>query len=211
MGQQESRTVVDVVNDAITNVIVSTSQTGTASADVIQQQKIGGVGIGSTYSQDASVDLKALQKFEMDADILQKMAQSIQSSSEAEGGFLQGTYATNITNLKNYLQTNIKSDTIQNCGASLIAKQLQEVGGVQAFITAKQKASVVAQCVQDVLNKNNVAQNLVTDVKQQSTSTGESLTGSMKNIIIASVIIIIAIIIAIIVIMLLRNKKNKQK
>jgi hypothetical protein len=207
MGATESKTISDVVNEAIANIIVSSSAQTTGSADVTQMQKISGVGIGSEYKQDAKVNLKSLQSFKMDATIAQKMADAIKQKSEAEGGFLQGTYATSATALKNYLEANIENETVQNCGTSLLAKQLQEVGGIQAFVTAEQSASVVVDCVQNAINESNIASEIVVDVDQESTAEGESIFGSLNYLIIGGVAIVIAIIVAIVLIMLIRRKK----
>jgi low affinity Fe/Cu permease len=215
MGITESKTISEVVNSAIANIIVNTSVITTGSVDSTQIQKISGVGVGSTYTQDATVDLKSLQNFKMTADIAEKMAEAIKQKSDAEGGFLQSTYSTSISNLANYLESNIKNDTVQKCATSLISKQLQEVGGFQAFVTAEQKASVAVDCVQSALNDSSIAQDIVVDVDQESTAEAGSLLGSLfgdswQIIIIGGIAIVIAIIVAIVLIKLLRKKQTNQ-
>lgn len=210
MGVTQSKTSVDVVNEAIASIIVKVASSGVASGQILQKQTMSGVGIGSTYSQEATVDLKALQTFKMDANIAQEMANVVKQVSDAQGGLLQGTFANDTTAIRNYLMQNIQNDTIQECGASLIASQLQEAGGIQAFVTAKQKASVVASCIQSTLNENNISQKLVNDVDQKVTAEGESISGTLKYLIMAGVGVTIAIIVAIIIIMLLRRSKTSK-
>lgn len=109
MGQGPStRTSIDVVNDAIANVIISNankcSQTGAQSQVVYHS----GIGLFSGASQEMTLSANCVQNVTIDTNLANDIASKIQQDAKAEGVALLDMFSNVHADAQAKLATHIK-------------------------------------------------------------------------------------------------------
>lgn len=203
MGASQSKTAVDVVNDSIISVVINNVNSCSSSLTQTQQVSFGGFGLFTSASQSATLNVQCLQNINMTNQLSTQIAQQIQQDAVAQSIALLPSYSgsTNTTNLANYIQSKVTTNTIQQCAASAVQSQQVAFNGIQIGSAATQTLSLFSKCMQTVLNNNNVSQGLVQDVTQTATATSTNplsflsgIFGSITSWIIIGIVMIIAII-----------------
>lgn len=202
MGASQSKSTVDIINEAIINATISAANNCNASVNQTQIVEHTGFGLFSGAKQTLNTSVSCLQKVVVDNDLITKMANDIQQQASASAKLLLPGYSSSDANTKirNRLQTLITTQFVQNCASSAVQFQYAKFGGVQIGVVDTQTATVFQQCMMDALNKNQVAQqvgNGVYNMTESSLSTNPiaDIFSSLGWALLLPVIIIIVIII----------------
>jgi len=209
MGVSSSKSAIDVINEAVANVIVKSLLA--CSGKVVQQQSIrlSGNVSDTTIKQTAVVEIRCLQNLQLTADLQTKIANAIKQASEAESIPLSGTYAESLSAIKNYVGTNLNISNIANCSASVNNRQevIVDPGSNIKRVSLVQNANVVANCMQKALNNLKFAQGLVSTVENKSATRGSPV--------VAIVVILVVIILicggGVFAYFYVENKKDERK
>jgi hypothetical protein len=194
MGASISKTANDIVNESIIEAIVETALKSQAAISAEQTTIIMGTVKGSTISQRATLSLQTLQNVKVDNDMIAKMEEKIRQAAEANGTILSVTVADSSNNMRNILRQKVTTSTVQEAVAGITLKQTTVVGPEGQLIdsTIGQVADLFSKNMQETLNSNKIAQDIVADVDQKSTAT-TSLFGSWTMYIIIFVILIMVV------------------
>jgi hypothetical protein len=141
-GKSESKVETNIVNDAVTNVMMSSSQQCAATNSTSQTIKLGKIKAGKNciaritgVSNDATVkqDFSCMQNNSQNADLMQKISNAIDAKTEAavKGLAVGSASATTLTNAKNTIRNNINISNLSSCMANNLAKQKIETEGME--------------------------------------------------------------------------------
>lgn len=205
MGASQSTSSVDIVNNSIITAITNNVNNCSASSTQTQTVQLGGIGIGNSISQSASLNISCLQKVTMTTQLSTQIAQQIQQDATASAVALLPSYSgsSNTTKLANYIQTKVTTNIIQNCATSALQNQNIATSGIQIGDSVNQTLNLFSSCLQNALNNNNISQGVVANIAQTSTATTSNPLDFLSNIfgsITNGIIFFIAFIILIIVI-----------
>lgn len=137
MGNQSSKAVTntDIVNKAITNIIMESSQNCTSNVSVDQELTFSNIRAKackvdfSNISQEATVtqNFSCAQESSQSADLQNKLKTTLDAQTEAvTKGMTIGqntSESLTLTKLKNEVVNNVNVSSIANCVASAISKQ----------------------------------------------------------------------------------------
>lgn len=176
MGGSSSKTSVDIVNDAIIDAITSNANNCSSQTTQVQDVEHTGFGLFTGAEQTLNVTTQCLQKVVVDNSMVAQMAQNIQQQAAANTVALLPGFSSSRsdTNLKNYLETKITTQNVQNCANSVDQYQRARFGGVQVGVYDQQSMDAFHTCMADTLNKNNVAEGIVQNVNQSSSASTDS-------------------------------------
>lgn len=214
MGASVSKTSVDVVNDSIIQAITDNVNNCSVLLNQSQTVNLGGTGFFNSIFQSSTLNISCLQQVSMTNQLSTDIAAKIQSDATAKGIALLPSFsgALNSTNLANHIQTTVSTSTIQNCANSVIQSQTVNTSGIQVGNQVSQTLSLFSQCMQKALNNNNVAQAVVQDVAQTTTSTVSNPLDFLSGILSTPILIFIAIIVLIIVsVMIFRSFGSSEQ
>ena len=202
MGASQSTTSVNVVNQSIIDAVIQNVNNCSATSTQSQQVTFSGLGLFSSASQTATLNLQCLQNVKVNNDLITSMAQKIIQDAQSQAVALMPSYSGSNaqTSLSNYLQTKITNSTIQNCANNAVQTQNITFTGVQIGSSSSQTLSLFSECMQKALNNNQVAQNIVQDTSQTVSSKTSNPLDFLSQYAAYVVIGIIAFIILIIVI-----------
>jgi len=180
-----AKTVTDIVNESVTNVIMSSSQSCGASMSANQQLtfsniKTMGCNVNfSNISQEADLtqNFSCSQNSDQSATLAAKFKTELDAKTEAvtTGLFPSPSDAETITKLKNKVVANIDISSISTCVASFIANQNLTFGKLDIDCTGADDKS---------LNFNNIKQKLtMTQVAKciQSSKAAADATTEFEN------------------------------
>ena len=200
----KAKTETNIVNNAVTNVLMSSSQNCTASVASSQElvfsdiKTIGCTLNFSDIAQDANItqNFSCAQESAQSADLQAKFKTELESQTEAltKGLFPSPSEAETLTNLRNEVTNNINISSIASCVASAVAAQKQSYGKIEAdcrgsddksvnFRNIKQKVTMtqVSKCIQgnaQALKATNDFENklkILTSAKSEGTDLFASL------------------------------------
>ena len=202
LGDNSAKTSVDIVNSSIINAITNNVNNCSANSTQNQQVSLGGFGLFTNISQSSSLNVSCLQKIQMTNDLSTQIAQKIQQDAKASAIALLPGFADsdNTAKLANYIQTNVSTNTIQNCAASALQNQVVSVTGIQIGASVSQTLKLFSQCLQTALNNNNVSQGIVQDTKQTASSTIQNPLSFLGSLFSTPILIMILFFIGIIII-----------
>ncbi len=215
MGASYSQTAVKIVNEAIVDVIIKTSQETAAYTEASQEVRLSGFTFGFSASQRAATSVKALQEVIIDQGMVEEITQKIKASAEAEGVMLNPAIANSEVDIRNTIATYLTNETFQKCVAKIKAAQEVSTSGVTIGAVVSQTSESLAKCEQLNNVSMQIARKIFTDVdaKSKSESKGlfEGLFGSEFMIMLGLALLLIVIAISIKVIMSARKKGRGKK
>ena len=179
MGQGPStRTSIDVVNDAIANVIISNankcSQTGAQSQVVYHS----GIGLFSGASQEMTLSANCVQNVTIDINLANDIASKIQQDAKAEGVALldmfSNVHADAQAKLATRIQNNLKLETVQACNQFAIQQQVSVFTGTQIGSQDSQRTNQTMQCIQNAISNTKIANTIVNDSDQKASATSKN-------------------------------------
>ncbi len=172
MGASVSKTSVDIVNNSIIQVITNNVNNCTTNSTQTQQVSFSGWGLFNSVTQSAQLNISCLQNIQMTNELSTQIAQEIQQQAESQAVALLPSFSgsSGAISLANYIQTRVTTATIQNCAAGAIQSQQVQFSGVQIGSSATQTLDLFTECMQTVLNNNNIAQGIVQDITQTTTA-----------------------------------------
>jgi hypothetical protein len=173
MGVNTSKSSVDIINNAIVNVIVSAAQECSQAIDSTQVIQSSGWSLFSKFSQNVTLTSACLQSVKIDNNLILNMVNSIKSSLDQQAIALVPSVNTNVsdTNITNDLKTTININFLQKCVTSLKTYQQQTYGGLQFGVLANQDVGVVTKCLSDNIANTGVAQKISDQLVATSTQT----------------------------------------
>ncbi|MEM3062249.1 MAG: hypothetical protein QW303_01695 [Nitrososphaerota archaeon] len=164
----EVRTSVDVINEAIVDVIFEVAQRCSAEAAAVQKIEYTGFSFFTFAKQKVGVSLECLQQVKIDANIINEMVAKIKQEAAANNiAFSLTDIKVGIDNkIKNLLTTRLKTNFVQEC--TVKAKAIQEIGyrGFTIFAYAENIIELTKKCMMETLTNLRIAQDLVADVNQ---------------------------------------------
>lgn len=204
-GKAEAKTETNIVNEAVTNVIMSSAQNCSANNANTQELyfrdiKVKGCSVDfSNISQDMKVtqNFSCAQDSSQNVELLNKFKSELDAKTEAslKGITTSSTKAETITNIKNKIETNINMSSVANCVANNINQQKMEFGKIDvecakgdrvSFNNIGQKlvATQVAKCIQSNKQVSDLSNELDNEVKAATSSKNEGLTlgGSFESL-----------------------------
>lgn len=185
MGANVTKSATDIVNEAIISTALKAAQDCSQYVDSTQSITSGGVGLFGSYTQSANFSLTCLQNINIDSNLITQMTNKIMEDVKQTNTPLLPT--VNIgdtqTNIKNILKSKITNEFFQSCAASLKNYQTQTYGGIQIGTKGKQDINVVVKCMSDALNKNGVAQSIVTSNTVTNVQTSKSPLSFITDIV----------------------------
>lgn len=203
MGVAVSKTSVDIVNQAIIDVLIENAQSCSAGVEANQTTTLSGFGLFNSFSQDASANVSCLQTIKIDNDLVTSIAEKIQQEAEANGVSLLPGFSGSegVANISNVVKTGLTEKTVQDCAAGALANQSTFASGFQAFIGVDQTADAFSKCMQSALNSNHIAQDLVQDVDQKAKSLLENPLDFLSSLAWAGIVFLIILVVVIILIL----------
>jgi hypothetical protein len=198
-----STSSVDVINQSIINVILSTAQQCQSGLDSTQTITRSGSSLFSSASQNVNFSLTCLQDVKIDNSLLSSIANAVQQSAQQNGVALLPSFSGSnaSANIKNYLETKITNSVIQNCVASLKNQQSISYSGTQIGVVDSQNVSLVMECLSKSLNNVGVSQGLINSTSSTVKQTNTNPLDFITNLLSSPMYIIGAIIGLIIVMM----------
>jgi hypothetical protein len=165
MGAQSSnaKTETNIVNKAVTNILMESSQNCSATVSTSQtvsisdiktigcRLNVGGVSQEATISQNFS----CAQDSSQNADMQAKLKTQLEASSEAATkGVTVGSNSSNaetISNLTNDVLNNVNVSNIASCVAEAVAKQEAGIARIEADCRGMERGD-------NIVNVGNIAQ-----------------------------------------------------
>lgn len=197
MGAATSTSSVDVINNAIINVAMQQNQNCSGSVAATQVVTESGLGIGTTNTQTASVNLSCLQNVTVNASIISQMAAAISQAATSSSTALLPAYSGSdaVTQISNVLQANISMDFIQKCASSASATQDLAISGVQIGVSNTQSATAFSSCMSTALASTSIAQTLTGTVNNTAAATANAdpLSDLSDTVLYIAIIIIVII------------------
>lgn len=196
-GKAEAKTETNIVNEAVTNVIMSSAQNCSANNANTQELyfrdiKVKGCSVDfSNISQDMKVtqNFSCAQDSSQNVELLNKFKSELDAKTKAalKGITTSSTKAETITNIKNKIETNINMSSVANCVANNINQEKMEFGKIDvecakgdrvSFNNIGQKlvATQVAKCIQSDKQVSDLSNELDNEVKAATSSKNEGLT-----------------------------------
>lgn len=202
MGASTSTNAIDVVNSAIISVVTSNVNSCSSSLNQTQNVSYSGTSLFNTASQSATVAVSCLQNIKMTSNLSSSIAQAIQQQASANSIALLPSYAgsNNFVNLKNYISTKLTTNILQSCTAQATQIQNVQYTGIVVGSKATQVLTTLTKCLQNALNKNNIAQGLVQNASQVAKSTSSNPLNFLGNMYMSIAMIILVVVISLIVI-----------
>lgn len=208
MGGSKSKVLTDIVNRTTAEVIVENMQQCQANSSQDQSNiSQGGISLFNTQTQELSLNLSCAANFQMNTDIVQKIANKIQQEAEAKSvallDLVSGSRAEANLYLKNEIGAKVSTQLVQNTVVSL--KQSQEMGAisnrygtaVQVGNIQKQSADAVVEAIMESVANTSLATNIVNNTSQTATASQENpldfLTGWVKWVAIFFVVLLVVI------------------
>jgi hypothetical protein len=198
----EATTSSDVVNEAITNVLMKNSSNCAAIINQSQTVRRTGKSKFSDVSQYGELNATCLQDNQVTSDVTNAIAAEIYQQAEATqtqllGTLMADTEATTISNIQNVVETKIDFSFLQRCDASITQDQNVMDNGTIIGSDVKQVANLYQECIQRNVADTQVANDIVANVSQTVKAETESFFGDLFGDI--ATIIIMAIILIVIV------------
>lgn len=187
MGSANSKNSTDILNEALTNVLMQNSMNCTQSIDttqIIQFKNLKFTGCETTsitdISQTANLspNLKCAQQATNSADIMNKINDEIKQKAESvikNIPVASETKAENLVKLTNLVQNNIDIVNIVNCTQNTIARQIIEFQNIEVTCAAGGKATISGIT-------QNIISNAVVDCNAKNDNTVK-VTNDMQAII----------------------------
>ena len=200
MGASVSKTSTEIVNSTIVDAVIEAAQTTNAGMSATQTNDIAGFSFFSANIQNSSVSVQALQQVSIDTKLLEKITQDIKSSAKAEGAMLNPAVANSDVAIKNIIQSKFTNSSFQNCVAFVSAEQTNRVraGGVSIGVLNLQTSEILASCKVLQGISSDIARELFTETKQNSSSKSKGLLDSMlgNNSLMYIVVFVVFIVVA---------------
>ena len=198
MGNAVTKNIINQHMSASVKVLNDTVQN--CGTQMTQEQLLDVAGSGNTvrhvdFSSMMSADISCSQTASVQNDISQKLSSKMEQMAKSIMGAISlnpgNAEATNISKASLALGTTIRNSFNQNCGSSLNSNQTLKVGGNNntiEFISYKQAASIVKNCVQNSSAVTSAKQDLEAAIKQVATAEKKGLSLMMLVVIILGII-----------------------
>jgi hypothetical protein len=198
----EATTTSDVVNEAITNVLMENASNCTAVIDQQQNIRRRGKSKWSDISQYGELNANCLQANQVTSAVTNDIAAEIYQQAEATqtqllGTLMADTEATAISNIQNIVETNIDFSFLQECSAAITQEQNIDDNGWIIGSDVNQEANLYQECIQKNIADTQVANDIVANVHQEVQAETESFLGGLFDDI--ATIIIMAIILIVVI------------
>jgi len=174
----------DVVNKAVTEVIMRTIQDCSAYMNVDQTVNSSGVNLFGNTNASSTLSASCLSNIKMTADLSNAIAASIKQSADQNNVALSSGFngSTSLSNISNLVQNTITNEVLQKCSASLTARQTINQSGIQIGSNITLSASLVSSCIMNQVSNTGLANKLIAETESKTTqvATGpfDSMVGS---------------------------------
>lgn len=185
MGGANSKNSTDILNEAITNVLMQNSMNCTQAVDTTQIitiknidiNKCTNVNIGNIdQTANLSPNLKCAQQTQNSADIMSKISDEIKQKAESvikNIPVASKTDAENIAKITNLVENNIDIVNIVNCAQQTTARQITNIEGIKVtcpdsggtFSINGIKQNIIANGVVDCNSKNENTVKVTNDMQ----------------------------------------------
>lgn len=172
----------NVINKAITDVIMKTVQDCSSYMNINQSVNTSGLNLFGSITESSTLSASCLSNIKMTSDLANAIAANIQQQATQNNVALLPSYTGNasISNVQNIVQNKITDDVIQQCSASLTGNQSVNQSGIQIGSNVTLSASLVSNCIMNRINNTGIASNLIADT---SSSTVQKTTGPFDSFI----------------------------
>lgn len=218
MGGTKSKSAVQSLQQSITNISSSISQTCAASVDQDQdttatQWSLFGSN-SAKVSQSTDIDFKCMNNSKTQASLQNQIANAIVNSSDSKGIALfsafGSTKAEATVNVNNIVTTNLTISNIQQTYIAIKNKQKSFFSQLAIFgsnsVDVTQGASVFAQAVNEILDNAGVFNTITTHIDNTSSASETNplqFLADMVNGISSSIMYVVIAIILIIAMLFL--------
>lgn len=201
MGANKSKSQIinDIVNESMTEVILNVMNRTSLVAETTQDIKLRGFSLFNIFRQDVSYNVDAVSKVQITNEMINEMVNKIVANATSETSGLQlmsGSEASVRTKIRNTIQTNLKSDIMQEISSRIRTSQSIDARGVVIGNVVTQDAKVIQKIVQDALAQTQVVNMISNDIDASATAKVTSPLDFLNIWIIVIVIVIVAIVAA---------------
>jgi hypothetical protein len=163
MGAAQTTTKADIINQAITNVILETAQNCQQAINATQIINSSGVNLFGNTSATINFSAACLSNVNMDANLTNSITAAIQQTAQQSNIAMLPSYSGNNSDLmiKNLIATNLTNSVIQNCASSLNAMQQVNQSGLNIGATNKTTQNIVTSCIMNGVSSTGIANTLL--------------------------------------------------
>jgi len=174
MGQNKSKSLIDMVNEVSTNVLIKHMQN--CSSTSLQSQTFtdtGGFYLGFEQSQAAMISQSCIANFKVDNKVIADIANEIQQAAESESvalfDILRFSEAETNLRLKNLVATNISTEMVQSVAISASQEQrFDGYGTVMLFTKQKQSSDIIQKALMGAIASTNLAATIDNETSQEA-------------------------------------------
>jgi hypothetical protein len=168
MGAHQTKNSVDIVNEVIIDVVVSSMNKCTNELVTTNHVKIRGFSFFTWFSQSGELNVKCIQSSKISSDMATTMATKIQQVAKETGIALNPSYdkSENTYKLANHIQTNLKLDLSNKCNSKIINTNDIDVDGFVIGNRTSQIIKAVSVCIQTAVQDSKISNDIVADASQ---------------------------------------------
>jgi len=241
MGNSQSsyqRSLIDVLNENITNIVIKTGSSATSYCKADQKIKIGTIvsdcGINIAQTSQTVCDLKQVFSAENTAKMTSLINNALDTSLASKQKSVQDFLSTSLsfqqsesdmsTHLKNIVAANFTNETLSQCIAEstvdqdmyidkLVSTCKESKDGVNIGqnILLKQFADCTTKSVVDVLKDDKLVSNIVNKAESDQSSEQKGLSELLKAMIMPLIIIVVGLVVFAIVFKMLKGTVSDLK
>lgn len=163
MGAAQTTTRADVINKAITDVILQTAQDCQEAINATQVINSSGINLFGRTSATINFSASCLSKVSVDSTLANSITAAIQQAAEQSNIAMLPSYSGNNSNsnIQNLITTNLTNSVIQNCASSLNAFQQINQSGLNIGSSNKTTQNIVTSCVMNGVSSTGIANALL--------------------------------------------------
>ncbi len=202
MGGNESKSIANIVNEVVPEVIIRNTQGCNSSVGLSQTVTNKGLMLGSTVSNTAEVSVSCLANFKVDNSVITQISNEIQQKADAQGVALLDAISKNKSEvnlqLKNIIAPKITTEMVQKVSVTLTQDQrfkndLFMIGSVVA-----QDSDVVTKAIMEAVASTGVIQDIQNKSSQSAKTTSKNPLDFLGDIAWYWIMFLLIIVVAII-------------
>ena len=202
MGKNQSKTIVDITNQVIPQVLIQHMQACNSAAGLNQDIVNTGLMFGSNISQSSNISVSCVANFQVDNTVISDIANNIQQQAESQGIALLDALTTNKAEanliLKNKIAPVITTSMMQQVAQNLKQNQAYINRGFMIGSTLTQDSSVVVKAIMDSIASTNLTTDLINNTKQKDKTISNNPLSFLTDIAWYWVLLIMVIVVSII-------------